>query len=205
MLRCVARFALAFYSEGLGVETPLLVNRFMNAPLPTGTLQGGAPLPGVDPDAFRAAMRHLVGGVSIITVGSGAARSGLTATSVTSLSADPPSLIVCVRRSASGMPLLKSHGRFGVSILGHDHQDIADRFAGRNGSQGADRFAAGDWIGRPGYPPVLANALASFECEVEDMIDKFSHTIVIGRVTESRAFGGDGALVYWRAAYGRVG
>jgi flavin reductase (DIM6/NTAB) family NADH-FMN oxidoreductase RutF len=178
----------------------------MNAPLPTGTLRDSAALPdAADPDAFRSAMRHLVGGVSIITVGSGAERGGLTATSVTSLSAEPPSLIVCVKQSASGMPLLKSHGRFGVSILGHDHQTIADRFAGRDGSKGADRFAGGDWIGRPGYPPVLADALASFECEVEDLIDRFSHTIVIGRVTESRAFGGNGALVYWRAAYGRVG
>lgn len=177
----------------------------MNVPLPTGSLQASAQSSVADPDAFRAAMRHLVGGVSIITVGSGAERGGLTATSVTSLSAEPPSLIVCVKQSASGMPLLKSHGRFGVSILGHDHQDIADRFAGRDGSQGADRFAGGEWISRDGYPPVLANALASFECEVEAMIEKFSHIIVIGRVTESRAFGGAGALVYWRAAYGRVG
>ena len=150
------------------------------------------------------ALRPLVGGVSIVTVGSGDERGGLTATSVTSLSADPPSLIVCVKQSASGMPLIRSSGRFAVSILGHSHEAIADRFAGRDGSKGADRFAGAEWIGRPGFPPVLAEALASFECEVEDMIDRFSHTIVIGRVTETRAFGGDGALVYWRAAYGRL-
>ncbi|WP_158811728.1 flavin reductase family protein [Beijerinckia sp. L45] len=165
------------------------------------------PVPHTDTEreSFRAAMRHLVGGVSIITVGGGAERGGLTATSVTSLSADPPSLLVCVKQSASGLPLLKSHGRFGVSILGHEHQAIADRFAGRDGSQGADRFAGGDWIGGSDYPPVLANALASFECDVEDLVDRFSHTIVIGRVRETRAFGGDGALVYWRAGYNRLG
>lgn len=157
-----------------------------------------------DRDAFRAAMRHLVGGVSIVTMGSGSDRRGLTATSVTSLSADPPSLIVCIKQSASGIPLLRSHGLFGVSILGHDHQDIADRFSGRAGLRGEERFADAAWENRPGYPPILAEALASFECEVEDMIDRFSHTIVVGRVTESRARGGNGALVYWRAAYGRV-
>ncbi len=149
-------------------------------------------------------MRHLVGGVSIVTMGAGSDRRGLTATSVTSLSAEPPSLIVCIKQTAYGIPLLRSHGLFGVSILGHGHQEIADRFSGRAGVSGDDRFAVGAWEARAGYPPILADALASFECEVEDMIDRFSHTIVIGRVTESRALGGEGALVYWRAAYGRV-
>lgn len=156
-------------------------------------------------DAFKAAMRHLVGGVSIVTLASGNERSGLTATSMTSLSAEPPSLIVCINRQSSSLPMLRSSARFAVSILGNAHQDIADRFAGRTGPKGGDRFAVGDWIGRAGYPPVLADALASFECTVEDAIDRFSHTIVIGRVTESRARGGDGALVYWRASYETVG
>ena len=173
----------------------------MNASVPQAALGQ----PEVDGRAFKEAMRHLVGGVSIVTLGSGDDLGGLTATSVTSLSAEPPSLIVCVKQSASAMPLLKKSGLFAISILGHGHQSIADRFAGRGGSRGGDRFAEGEWIGRPGYPKILADALASFECEVEDMIDKFSHTIVIGRVTETRAFGGDGALVYWRAAYGRLG
>ncbi len=173
----------------------------MNAPAaPMSAVEAGAP----DGDAFRAAMRHLVGGVSIVTMGSGTERRGLTATSVTSLSAEPPSLIVCIKQSASGIPLLRSHGLFGVSILRHEQREIADRFSGRAGVSGEERFAGSDWQARPGYPPVLADALASFECEVEDMIDRFSHTIVVGRVKESRALGGDGALVYWRAAYGSV-
>lgn len=155
-------------------------------------------------DAFKAAMRHLVGGVSIVTVSSGDRLNGLTATSVTSLSADPPSLIVCIHRQVSGISLLRESGRFGVSILGEGHQDIADRFAGRDGRRGADRYDGAEWIGTEGAPPVLADALASFDCLVEDMIEKFSHTIVIGRVTASRARGGDSALVYWRAAYGRM-
>jgi flavin reductase (DIM6/NTAB) family NADH-FMN oxidoreductase RutF len=159
----------------------------------------------LDQGRFKDAMRHLVGGVSIVTVASGSERGGLAATSVTSLSAEPPSLIVCVKQSASAMPLLRASGRFAVSVLGHGHQHVADRFSGRDGSKGADRFTGADWIGAPGAPGVLADALASFECDVEDMIDRFSHTIVIGRVTESRAIGGDGALVYWRAAYQKLG
>ena len=157
--------------------------------------------------AFKAAMRHLAGGVCIVTVADGEKRGGLTATSLVSLSADPPSLLLSVKQSASSLPLMRRSGRFAVSILGHEHQAIADRFSGRGGDRGAARFSGDDWIGRPGYPPVLADALASFECEVEEMMDRFSHTIVIGRVTESRvpSHGHDGALVYWRAAYDRVG
>ncbi len=172
----------------------------MTAPVATVAAEGEAR----ERDAFTAAMRHLVGGVSVVTVTSGGERGGLAATSLTSLSADPPSLIVCVKQSSSAMPLLRASGRFGISLLGHDHQHVADRFSGRDGSRGADRFAGAAWIEVDGTL-VLADALASFACQVEDIIERFSHAIVIGRVTASRALGGDGALVYWRAAYAKVG
>ena len=157
--------------------------------------------------AFKAAMRHLAGGVCIVTVAEDDELGGLTATSLVSLSAEPPSLLLSVKQNASSLPLMRSSGRFAVSLLGHDHQALADRFSGRDGSRGAARFDGADWLGRPGYPPVLADALASFECEVEEMIDRFSHTIIIGRVTESRvpSTTGNGALVYWRAAYDSLG
>ena len=184
----------------------------MNAPIPGAALSSRIPQPAdlrLDferhQQAFKTAMRQLAGGVCIVTAALGSERGGLAATSVTSFSAEPPSLLVCVNQKASAMPLLRRSGRFAVSVLGHAHQSIADRFAGRDGSRGAARFAGSNWIGRPGYPQVLADAIASFECEIEDMIDRFSHTVIIGRVTRSRAFGGDGALVYWRAGYEKLG
>ncbi len=175
----------------------------MNAPFPVVSLNGSGPAP----DAFKAAMRHLVGGVSVVTVADGDDKGGLTATSMVSLSADPPSLLVNVAQGASSLPLMRRSGRFAVSILGHRHRAIADRFAGRDGMRGAARFEGARWIGRSGYPLVLADALASFECEVEEMLDRFSHTIIIGRVLESRAPAedGSGALVYWRASYDGIG
>ena len=157
--------------------------------------------------AFKAAMRHLAGGVSIVTVAAGRDRGGLTATSLVSLSAEPPSLLVSVRQDAASLPLMRRSGLFAVSILGHAHEHLAERFAGRTGVRGAERFSGAEWIGRPGFPPVLADALASFECEVEELIDRFTHTIVIGRVTGSRvpSSAGNGALVYWRASFDSVG
>ena len=90
---------------------------------------------------FRGAMRQLVGGVSVVTVGQGQDISGMTVSSVTSLSIDPPSLIVAINRSASSWPLLVRDGVFGVNVLSADQRDIAERFTGKNGAKGRDRFA----------------------------------------------------------------
>ncbi len=177
----------------------------MNAPLSLAASVQPGPTGPADPrDAFKSAMRHLAGGVTVVTVAYEGQLGGLAATAVTSLSVEPPSLLVCVKQNTSAMPLLLASGCFAVSILGHAHQPIADRFSGRDGSRGAERFRDAIWVETPGRPPVLADALASFECEVEEVIERFSHAIIIGRVSASRAIGGDGALVYWRAAYAKL-
>src|SRR5580692_11996178 len=80
---------------------------------------------------FRGAMRQLTGGVSIITAGKGKDISGMTVTSVSSLSVEPPSLIVSINRAASSWPLIARHGVFGVNILTADQLDIAERFTGK--------------------------------------------------------------------------
>src|ERR1700751_1134367 len=92
---------------------------------------------------FRSAMRHLAGGVSVITVGRGKDITGMTVTSVSSLSVDPPTLIVSINRGSSSWPLLARHGFFGVNILTADQIDIAERFTGKDGLKGADRFTGG--------------------------------------------------------------
>lgn len=89
---------------------------------------------------FRGAMRHLTGGVSVITAGRGRDITGMTVTSVTSLSVDPPTLIVSINRDASSFPLIRRHGAFGVNILAADQLDVAERFAGKGGLKWADRF-----------------------------------------------------------------
>ena len=155
----------------------------------------------VSPDEFRAAMRRLTGGVSVITAGRGAEISGMTVSSVSSLSADPPTLIVSVNRSASALALMKSYGFFGVSILTSDQLHIAERFAGKDGLKGADRFATSRWITRISGVPLLADALAAIDCEVEETIERHSHVIVIGRVLDVRVSTRLAALGYWNGQY----
>jgi len=158
-----------------------------------------------DADGFRAAMRQLASGVSLITIGAGAERRGMTATSVSSFSVDPPTLIVCVSRTASMYPGLARANAFGVSVLGADAQEIADRFAGRTGVNGVERFDEGRWLIAPSGVSLFAESVSAFECEVEDLIERHTHAIVIGRVKRIASRGGDGALVYWRGDYDRLG
>ena len=155
----------------------------------------------VSQDEFRAAMRRLTGGVSVITAGRGAEISGMTVSSVSSLSADPPTLIVSVNRSASALALMKSYGFFGVSILTSDQLHIAERFAGKDGLKGADRFATSRWITGISGVPLLADALAAVDCKVEETIERHSHAIVIGRVLDVRVSTRLAALGYWNGQY----
>jgi len=166
---------------------------------------GGRELAKADADNFRAAMRQLACGVSLITVGAGAERRGMTATAVSSLSVEPPTLIVCVNRTASMYPGLVRGGAFGVSILAAGGQEIADRFAGRTGVNGAERFDEGRWLIAPSGVSLFADSVSAFECEVEDVIERHSHAVVIGAVKRIAVQGGDGALVYWRGDYDRLG
>lgn len=155
----------------------------------------------VSPDDFRGAMRQLTGGVSVITVGWGKDVSGMTVSSVASLSVDPPTLIVSINRAASSWPLLKRHGCFGVNILTADQVDIAERFAGKGGLKGADRFAGAECTTRASGVPLLAAALAAIDCEVEETIERHSHAIIIGRVLDVVVSPRKAALAYWQGQY----
>lgn len=155
----------------------------------------------ISSDEFRGAMRHLTGGVSVITAGRGREISGMTVTSVSSLSVEPPSLIVSINRAASSWPLIARHGVFGVNILTADQLDIAERFTGKGGLKGAERFTGAEWTTRATGVPLLAGALAALDCEVEEIIERHSHAIVIGRVLDVVASDRTAALAYWHGEY----
>ena len=154
-----------------------------------------------DGKAFRAAMRAFVGSCSVITVGAGDDASGLVVTSAISLSADPPLLLACVNRTASSHPLLTHYGCFGWSSLGAAHQAVAERFSGFGGVKGAARYAGADWETAVTGARLLQGAPVAFDCSVEEMIDRATHSILIGRVRAIRATPGAGALIYWNGGY----
>src|SRR5271154_181444 len=133
---------------------------------------------------LKQAMRHLIGGVSVITAGAGEARTGLTVTSAISLSLDPPTMLVCVNRNASAWPVIQRH------------QHIADRFAGRGGVKGGARYDGARWLRFATGAWGLEDALAVIDCAVEEIIERHSHGIIIGAVKWVHLGGGSEALIY---------
>lgn len=161
-------------------------------------------LPSVEASAFRNAMRQLAGGVSVITVGYSNNRSGLTVTSVSSLSAEPPMLVFCVSRTASSWSILKQNRAFAVNVLGPDHLDIAVRFSGRNGEKGHERYTGAAWSELVTGTPILADAIAALDCTVEELIERHNSAIVLGRVQSINVRPEPdiaSPLTYWRGAY----
>ena len=125
----------------------------------------------------------------------------MTVTSVSSLSVDPPALIVSINRGASSWPLLKRYGFFGVNILSSDQIDIAERFSGKEGSRAPERFAGAEWTTRASGVPLLSGALAALDCQVEEIVERHSHAIVIGRVLDLQVSKRTAALAYWHGQY----
>jgi flavin reductase (DIM6/NTAB) family NADH-FMN oxidoreductase RutF len=155
-------------------------------------------------DDFRHAMRELAGGVSVVTTGTGLDRTGCTVTSFSSLSMDPPSVIVCINRGSSTLKAIRENGAFGVSQLSAGQQSVARAFAD-NKLYGAERFSFGDWKSLVTGSPLLCDALAFTDCELEDVIDKHTHSIVIGRVVAARSHELGAALVHWRGKFETLG
>jgi flavin reductase (DIM6/NTAB) family NADH-FMN oxidoreductase RutF len=159
-----------------------------------------AEAPGV-PEGLRKALRQLASGVSVITTGKAPNRTGFTATSVSSLSIDPARIIVSVNRNSSSYHALRASGIFAVNFLASYQVHLANQFAGRDGIKGEARFAGADWEVLESGASVLAGALASIDCAVEEFIERHSHAIVIGRVLATRSADSGGALLYWRGKY----
>jgi flavin reductase (DIM6/NTAB) family NADH-FMN oxidoreductase RutF len=152
-------------------------------------------------DSFRLAMRELAGGVAVVTVGRAGDVTGFTATSVSSLCARPPRLLVCVAQSSNSWQTLQRHPYFGVTLLRHEEHSLANRFAGRDGLEGTSRFDGAQWTTMLTGTPLLENALAAFDCEVTEMLPHCDHAIIVGRVCAARTSTGALPLVYWRGEY----
>jgi flavin reductase (DIM6/NTAB) family NADH-FMN oxidoreductase RutF len=153
---------------------------------------------------FKLGMRSLAGAVSVITVHSAdGVPIGLTATSVSSLSADPPSLLVCVNRKTEIAGILTPGATFAVNVLTTHQVAIARAFGGQTTAKGRDRFSVGTWHRSPdGEVPLLVGCRAAFECTVAMVQDWETHHIVIGSVTEVHFFNSqEPSLAYCDGAY----
>lgn len=149
-------------------------------------------------DDFQGGFRQLAAGVCIVTTRHNDEDLGIAVTSVTSLSSDPPSLLVCVNQKSSIHDRLLDAKRFCVNVLSTDHQTISASFG--NPTLKHKRFVDGHWVDRG--LPVLADALASFECSVVEAPVFGTHSIIVGQIDWIEAQGEEcDPLLYFRGSY----
>lgn len=149
---------------------------------------------------FRSLMRRLAGGVSIITAGRGDDVTGMTVTSLTSLSASPPRVLVSIGRQASSFALIERYRLFGINILGADQRQLAQRFSDGK-LKGKQRFEGTSWIPGSSGVPLLGKSLAVVECQVEEIIERYSHGIIVGRLLSMELSHRLSGLAYWNGQY----
>jgi flavin reductase (DIM6/NTAB) family NADH-FMN oxidoreductase RutF len=158
-------------------------------------------MPQADPfrAEFLSAMRRLTGTVTVISTAHDGERHGMTATAVTSVSDDPPSLLICVNRAARLYDPLIRAGRFCVNILQADQSEIAQAFSGRVAPE--SRFLQGDWDSHEYNLPFLRDAQANLFCETDATSNYGTHSIVIGRVRAVLTRGTVTPLLYQDGEY----
>lgn len=162
------------------------------------------PLPGVAADTYRSVMRRWPSGVTVITMPGDEGPHGMTASAFTSVSVDPPMVLVVVDRRWRSHAFVADRGVFCVNILAEDQADWSDRFAGRQGAL-PDRFAGIGTSAGPTGALRLTAAAAWLECVVDQAHDAGDHTIFVGRVVACGAPDGPARpLLYHDGRYGRV-
>lgn len=148
-------------------------------------------------DSFRSAMRHVAATVYAVTTGKVGDRHGILATAVSSLSLEPPSLLVCINRAASLHEPLACADTFCVNVLGLGNREIAEVF---ERARGEDRFAVGEWTEVRGVP-VLVNAQSYFICRTAHRHEFGTHTIFIGELIDAHHRENAAPLTYYDRHY----
>jgi flavin reductase (DIM6/NTAB) family NADH-FMN oxidoreductase RutF len=184
-------------------------SQLTDAPRLTNGSWDGAAEVAVEPSAeitaadFRHAIGHFATGVTIVTsLGADGQPVGTTANAVTSLSLDPPLLLVCFDRSSVTLQAVRAHGAFVVNVLAAPQRHLSANFARRG--------LAATWAGVPHHAglsgsPRLDGVLAAIECTVQERLPGGDHEIVVGRVQDAETSGRNAApLLFWRGGYGSL-
>ncbi|HSA49693.1 MAG TPA: flavin reductase family protein [Yinghuangia sp.] len=149
-------------------------------------------------EEFRDLIGRFASGVTVITTVCDGVPYGTTASAMTSVSLDPPMLLVCMNKSSATGQAIAASRHFAVNVLAEEQADLSARFA-RRGSSFDDIDV--NW-GENGAP-LLPDALATFECRIADEVVAGTHVVVIGTV--ERASGRAGLpLAYFRGKFGRL-
>ena len=152
---------------------------------------------------FRNAMSLLTSAVNVVTTAGASGLHGFTASAVCSVTDTPPTLLVCMNKAS------RSHAHFienkilTVNVLGAHHEHISKVFSSKMSSE--ERFKHGTWTELETGAPVLNDAVVSFDCEIEQIQDVGTHTVLMCRVVAIQQSEYEHSLVYFNRAYHHVG
>lgn len=151
----------------------------------------------IDSDLFRAVLGRFASGITVITTRDTAGTPhGMTVSAFSSLSLDPPLILVCVANDATMAPLLAATETFAVNVLSAGQEAMSRRFAGKID----DRFAGVGYHGGTLGDPILEDVLASLECRIVARHPAGDHVIVVGQVEDAAVHEGK-PLLYYRGGY----
>ena len=154
----------------------------------------------IGPAEFRNVLSNFASGVTIVTTCDADARpTGLTASAFTSVSLEPPLILICVDHKSQSYPALLERGCFAINFLTTAQEQASRRFA----STRLDKFDGVKFEISDLGLPILPEALASLECTTVNTHVEGDHTIFVGRVERARVATGD-PLLYFRGKYGRL-
>jgi flavin reductase (DIM6/NTAB) family NADH-FMN oxidoreductase RutF len=161
----------------------------------------------VDPNAFKQTLAQWASGVTIVATEVAGQRVGITASSLASVSLDPPLILICVAAKLHMHQAIQSSGIFAVSILAAEHLELGMRFAGMF-PQVSDRFAGIDFHTAVTGAPILTGALAWLDCRLASAHAAGDHSVFIGEVQATGARGHGKPLLYhsrhWRQLHDDV-
>ena len=150
---------------------------------------------------FTEAMSMLAGGVVMVTSWLDGRPWGMTVSAFTSVSSDPPTILVSLRSDSASASTIAESGSFGVSVLARRHRALARHGSLRGGPKYLEHVANPNPVG---LSPAIAGALAHLDCEAVEQIDVADHSIFIGRVDDVQLASGGEPLVYFRRGYRRL-
>jgi flavin reductase (DIM6/NTAB) family NADH-FMN oxidoreductase RutF len=159
----------------------------------------------VDSDIFRRVMGHFVTGVTVVSAFDGEQPFGITVNALSSVSLDPPLVMVALDRRRFLTPIVQATGRYAVNILSEDQRAMSDCFAGAPVQPGRDAFCGAAWHRGASGLPLIDGAIATLECTVVETFSAGDHDLFIGRVdTLANDPSHPMPLLYYRRRYLRI-
>lgn len=152
----------------------------------------------IDLDTFRQSLRRWASGVTVVTSSAAGEKHGMTVSAFSSLSADPPLVLVCANRTSKTHGVIREGGVFAVNVLADDQQELSNRFSSSK-TEGSRFEGVAHHIGESGAP-VLDGTVVTLECRMKSAYDEGSHTIYVGEVLVAHMTD-KSPLLYFAGAY----